>query len=239
MNASQQRFLGLIRRAGCPHSQGYTHLISHHRTSFCSHVFYGGQDARTPSNTSRLPGVRRYFVQAPDVKKASFDHWMKKPSKGHYFCPKAMIFAPKQCGSIAGGVGEQCSPTERRATPYERGVAGPATEAPLLGVAAYRARLAVAQMGIFVVSGVVVVGHVRSVLPSMPPCFLESAPFRRRDPAVSDKARAIAAQGARPPQVHVSALLVTLLWQIPSVWGWFGWGGFQVFQAFFDFDPAR
>jgi len=30
-------------------------------------------------------------------------------------------------------------------------------------------------------------------------CFLESAPFRRRDPAVSDKASAIAAQGARPP----------------------------------------
>gem|GEM_PF-6862950 len=51
-----------------------------------------------------------------------------------------------------------------------------------------------------VVSGVVVVGHVRSTLPSMPPCFLESAPFQRREPAVSDKASAIAAQGARPPQ---------------------------------------
>jgi len=30
-------------------------------------------------------------------------------------------------------------------------------------------------------------------------CFLESAPFRRRDPAVSDKASAIAAQGAAAP----------------------------------------
>ena len=49
-----------------------------------------------------------------------------------------------------------------------------------MGVAAYRTRLAVAQMGIFVVSGVVVVGHVLRTLPSTPPCFLESAPFGRR-----------------------------------------------------------